>query len=69
MEHGLLIVAASLVAKHGLEGVQASVVTARGLTSCSSRALDTSSIAVVLSMWDLRGQTCVYCIGREILYH
>ena len=40
MEHGLLIVAASLVAKHGLEGVQASVVTARGLGSCGSQALE-----------------------------
>ena len=40
MEHGLLIVVASLVAKHGLEGVQASVVTARGLGSRGSQALE-----------------------------
>ena len=37
--HRLLIVVASLVTKHGLQGVQVSVVAAHGLSSCGSPAL------------------------------
>ena len=38
--HGLLIVVASLVVEHVLQGAQASVVAAHGLSSCSSQALE-----------------------------
>ena len=36
--HGLLIVAASLVAEHRRSGTQASVAVAQGLISCGSQA-------------------------------
>ena len=38
--HGLLIVVASFVMEHGLQGMQASVVEVPGLHSCSSQALE-----------------------------
>ena len=38
--HRLLTGVASLVAEHRLKGALASVVAARGLNSCSSRALE-----------------------------
>jgi len=38
--HGLLIVVASFVMEHGLQGTQASVVEVPGLHSCSSQALE-----------------------------
>ena len=38
--HRLLIAVASLVAEHGLKGVWPSVIAARGLSSCSSQALE-----------------------------
>ena len=37
---GLLIVVASLVAEHELQGTWAALVLARGLSSCGSRALE-----------------------------
>ena len=45
--HGLLIVVASLVVEHRLQGTRASVVAARGLSSCGSQALSTGSVVVV----------------------
>ena len=36
--HGLLIVVASLVAEHGVQGMRASVVAASGLSSCGTGA-------------------------------
>ena len=57
---GLLLVVASPVAEHRLEGVQTSIVVARGLSSCGSWALKhklSSGVAqaqLPYSMWDLR---------------
>ena len=56
---GLLIVVASPVAEHQLQGVWASVVVARGLSSCGSQALECrlSSCGtwaqLLRGMWDL----------------
>ena len=38
--HGLLLVVASLVVEHRLQGTQASVVIACGVSSCSFQALE-----------------------------
>ena len=38
--HGLLLVVASLVVEHRLQGTRASVVTACGVSSCSFQALE-----------------------------
>ena len=73
--HGLLIAVASLVAEDRLLGMQASVVSARGLSCCGSGALehrlnscDTISVGHV-GPSGIGDQTCISCIGRQILYH
>ena len=60
-------------------GVWASVLVARGLSSCSSRALERrlrscgARAYLLCGMWDLPGssrdQTHVPCIGRWVLHH
>ena len=47
--HSLLVVVASLVAKHALQGTRASVVAARGLNSWGTPA------SLLCSMWNLPG--------------
>ena len=74
---GLLIAVSSLVAEHGLQGVQASVVSAHELSICDYQALEhslKSCGAWPCALWhvgssQIRGQTCVSCTGRWILYH
>ena len=57
--HGLLIVVASLVAEHQLQGEWASVVVVRGLSSCDSQALELRLSScdtwaqLLCGMWDL----------------
>ena len=69
----LLIVPPSLIAELGLQGTQASVVEARGLSVCSSQALEHSLNScgtlgqLLRGMWDLPEP--VSCTGRQILYH
>ena len=65
VEHGLLIVVASLVAEHRLQGVQASAVVARGLSSCGIWA------QLLYGMQDLPGSGIkpIPCTGRQILNH
>ena len=55
---GLLIVVASLVAEHGLQGVWAQYLWHTGLVALQH----------VESSW-ARDQICVPCIGRWILVH
>ena len=59
-------------------GMRASVVAARRLSSCGSRALERrfsscgAGAQLLRGMWDLPrpgNQTCVLCIGRQILNH
>ena len=69
----LLIVLPSHIAELGLQGTQASVVEARGLSVCSSQALEHSLNScgtlgqLLRGMWDLPEP--VSCTGRQILYH
>ena len=75
----LLIAVASLDAELGLSGIPASVVVARGLSSCSFRALERrpsswgAQIVAPASpgMWDIRdpGIKPHLCIGGRVLYH
>ena len=60
--HNLLIVAASLVAEHGLHSSQASLLH-RQQSSCGTWAQDQTHVS-----WT-RDQTHVSCISRWILYH
>ena len=74
---GLLIVRTSLAAELRLQCAQASVVAADGLSSCGSRALEhrlnSCGAWAQLLPWhvessQIRDQTHVSCIGRQILY-
>ena len=61
MAHGLLIVLASLVLEHRLQGARASVVKACGLSSCGSQALEHrlsscgARAQLIRALWDLPG--------------
>ena len=70
-----LSLVAFLAGEQGLWGTQASVAGARGLSSCSSWALEHRAVVVVhrLSCSPACGifldQGLSYCIGRQILCH
>ena len=70
-----LSLVAFLAGEQGLWGTQASVAGARGLSSCSSWALEHSAVVVVhrLSCSPafviFLDQGLSYCIGRQILCH
>ena len=59
VEHGLLVVAASLVVGHRLWSLPASVVAVCGLSSCASRALEHrinscgTQASLLQGMWNL----------------
>ena len=74
--HRLLPAVASLIAEHGLSGARASVVEALGLNSCSSWALEhrlRRHMGLVVPQHvgfsQIKDQTCVSFIGRQILCH
>ena len=74
---GLLLVAASLVGEHSLQGVWASVAAARGLSSYSSRALKHTLNSCCKGLVALQhvgssqigDRNRVSCNARRILYH
>ena len=68
---GLLIAVNSV--EHRFSGVQASVVAAHGLGTCASLALELRCTGLValqhVGSSQTRDQTCVTCIGWQILNH
>ena len=67
----------SLAAEHRLQGTQPSVAGACGLGNCGSRILEHRlsscgawlGYSIACGISQTRGQTCVSCVGRQILYH
>ena len=69
--HGLLTAAASFVVEQRLSGAWASVVAARGAQWLQAQWMwHTGPVAPWhVGSSHIRDQTCVFCIGRRVLYH